>query len=68
MLVETAYISNPAEERKLGTPAHQSAVAEAIFNGARDYFRDNPPNGTLYARQRASERGQPAIVADSAGP
>lgn len=68
LLVETAYISNPVEEKKLGTPAHQTAVAEAIFNGARDYFRENPPNGSLYARQRAGERTQAAIVADSAGP
>ena len=30
MLVETAYISNPAEEKKLRNPAHQAEIAEAI--------------------------------------
>lgn len=52
MLVETAYISNPNEESKLRTPGHQEAIAAAIFSGLRDYFRRNPPDGTLYAQQK----------------
>ena len=68
MLVETAYISNPAEERKLRTPAHQQAVAEAIFNGVREHFRTNPPDGSLFARQRDSRRGAAPIMAGSASP
>lgn len=67
MLVETAYISNPGEERKLRTPAHQAAVAEAIFKGVRDYFRSNPPDGTLYARQREARRGGGPVIAASTG-
>ncbi len=43
MLIETAYISNPGEERKLRDPAHQTAVAQAIFHGVREYFRERPP-------------------------
>jgi N-acetylmuramoyl-L-alanine amidase len=66
MLVETAYISNPAEEQKLRTQAHQQAVADAIFNGVRDYFRSNPPDGSLFARQRDSRRGVAPIMAGSA--
>jgi N-acetylmuramoyl-L-alanine amidase len=68
MLVETAYISNPDEERKLRTPAHQQAVAEAIFNGVREYFRASPPDGSLYARQRDTRRGAAPIIAGSAAP
>jgi N-acetylmuramoyl-L-alanine amidase len=56
MLIETAFISNPAEEKKLRSPAHQQAVAEAIFNGVRDFFRESPPDGTLYARLREQRR------------
>jgi N-acetylmuramoyl-L-alanine amidase len=56
MLIETAFISNPAEEKKLRSPAHQQAVAEAIFNGVRDYFRESPPDGTLFARLRDQRR------------
>lgn len=66
MLVETAYISNPAEEQKLRTQSHQQAVADAIFNGVRDYFRSNPPDGSLFARQRDSRRGVAPIMAGSA--
>lgn len=68
MLVETAYISNPEEERKLRTAAHQQAIAEAIFNGVRDHFRTSPPDGSLFARQRDSRRGAAPIIAGSAAP
>lgn len=53
MLVETAYISNPAEERLLRTPAQQRRLADAIFNGIGSYFRKFPPEGSLFARVRA---------------
>jgi N-acetylmuramoyl-L-alanine amidase len=68
MLVETAYISNPAEEQKLRTPAYQTAVAEAIFNGVREHFRSNPPDGSLYARQRDERRGLSPVIAGTASP
>ena len=68
MLIETAYISNPGEERKLRTPAHQQDVANAIFGGVREYFRLNPPDGTLYARQRSERGGAATIIAGSTGP
>ncbi|MFD1802015.1 N-acetylmuramoyl-L-alanine amidase AmiC [Mixta tenebrionis] len=38
ILVETAFISNPAEERKLRTARYQQQVAEAILNGIKAYF------------------------------
>jgi N-acetylmuramoyl-L-alanine amidase len=68
MLVETAYISNPGEERKLRTPAHQQAIAEAIFSGVREHFRTSPPDGSLFARQRESRRAAAPIIAGSATP
>ena len=43
ILVETAFISNPAEERKLRSAAYQNQLADAIMNGIRKYFADNPP-------------------------
>lgn len=52
MLIETAYISNPAEERMLRTPAQQQRLAEAIFTGIGGYFRKFPPEGSLFARTR----------------
>jgi len=52
MLVETAYISNPAEERRLRSAGYQQQLAQAIEAGVLDYFRAHPPDGTLYAAQR----------------
>lgn len=43
ILVETAFISNPAEERKLRSAAYQNQLADAIMSGIRKYFADNPP-------------------------
>ncbi|NIV17773.1 MAG: AMIN domain-containing protein [Woeseiaceae bacterium] len=49
ILVETAYISNPAEERKLRDRAHQAKLANAILSGIRSYFYTNPPPDTQIA-------------------
>ena len=49
ILVETAFISNPAEERKLRSSRHQQALAKAMLGGVRSYFRANPPPGTRLA-------------------
>jgi len=43
ILVETAFISNPDEERMLRDERHQQRFAEAIANGIRKYFARNPP-------------------------
>jgi N-acetylmuramoyl-L-alanine amidase len=50
LLIETAYISNPAEEKKLRNSRHQQKVAVAIMKGVRSYFTANPPPGTLMAQ------------------
>lgn len=43
ILIETAFISNPEEEKKLANPAHQQELAEAIAQGIAKYFAKNPP-------------------------
>ena len=43
ILIETAFISNPAEEKRLKTSAYQNQMASAIFAGIRQYFAKNPP-------------------------
>jgi len=42
ILVETAFISNPAEERKLTSWAHQNKLANSILTGVKKYFSSNP--------------------------
>jgi len=43
ILVETAFISNPEEERKLNDEAYQTKIAEALLAGIKRYFASNPP-------------------------
>ena len=43
ILVETAFISNPDEERRLANAAYQEKIANAIFRGIKGYFAKNPP-------------------------
>lgn len=56
VLIETAFISNPEEERRLRDPAHRAALAQAIFKGVRSHFFASPPPGTWLAQNaRADE-------------
>ncbi len=43
VLVETAFISNPSEEKRLADPSYQMTVARAIHTGIRHYFIKYPP-------------------------
>lgn len=52
ILVETAFISNPEEERKLNNPSHQEKLAESIFIGIKKYFASNPPLAKTKSAQK----------------
>ncbi|MEI7514470.1 MAG: N-acetylmuramoyl-L-alanine amidase [Betaproteobacteria bacterium] len=43
VLVEAAFISNPAEERKLNSEEFQNQFADALMRGLLGYFGKNPP-------------------------
>ncbi len=43
VLVETAFISNPDEERRLRSTAYQNQLADALLRGVVRYFTQNPP-------------------------
>jgi N-acetylmuramoyl-L-alanine amidase len=43
ILVETAFISNPEEEKRLGDAAYQDRMAAAILGGIKRYLAQNPP-------------------------
>lgn len=69
LLVETGFISNPTEERLLGSSAHQTKVATAIYHGIRSYYRDHPTVRSTPAPQppaRSSSVSQPEPVRSSA--
>lgn len=58
ILIETAFISNPQEERNLLNSTHQRKVASSIMNGVRMYFARNPVPGTILAgRKHTIARG-----------
>ncbi|MEJ2361244.1 MAG: N-acetylmuramoyl-L-alanine amidase [Gammaproteobacteria bacterium] len=56
ILVETAFISNPHQERKLRSSRTQERLAQAIFKGVTRYFRNNAPPGTLLAMRDYKHR------------
>jgi N-acetylmuramoyl-L-alanine amidase len=66
MLVETAYISNPGEEKRLKSSKHQAKLADAILVGIRGYFESNPPAGTRFAQMRRSQLA--GVIAAPAAP
>jgi N-acetylmuramoyl-L-alanine amidase len=43
ILVETAFISNPEEERRLNDDAYQDKLARAILGGIKRYLAKHPP-------------------------
>jgi N-acetylmuramoyl-L-alanine amidase len=43
ILVETAFISNPEEEKRLNDEAYQGRIADAVLRGVKRYFAKNPP-------------------------
>ena len=55
MLVETAFISNPDEERRLIDPAYQRRIAGAVLDGVHTFFSRQPPPGTLFAARAQAE-------------
>jgi N-acetylmuramoyl-L-alanine amidase len=50
LLIETGFISNPKEARKLSTAEYQQRMAKAIFSGIDQYYTEHPPEGTLLAK------------------
>jgi N-acetylmuramoyl-L-alanine amidase len=56
ILVETAFVSNPTEARKLIQPSHQSRLAKAILGGVQNYAEQRRPDVFLAHNEK------PAVV------
>jgi N-acetylmuramoyl-L-alanine amidase len=50
VLVETAFISNPRDEKNLGSRTYRDKLAKAMYEGILDYFQANPPQGSRMAQ------------------
>ncbi len=57
ILVETGFISNPEEARKLATRSYQRQIARAIFDGVHRHFSLAPPAGTYLAAVKRGLNG-----------
>jgi N-acetylmuramoyl-L-alanine amidase len=57
ILVEAGFISNPTEEKNLGSAGYRRKLSEAVFRGIDDYFSKTPPPGTLLAWQKRNGDG-----------
>lgn len=62
ILVETGFISNPQEARRLADGGHQRRLAGAIFNGVKRHFAVHPPDGTRIAWQRRNGSGRTHVI------
>jgi len=58
ILVETAFITNPAEEKRLKNPEQREKLAHAILDGVRNYFVAAPPPGTLFAQDARKNKSE----------
>lgn len=67
ILVETAFISNPEEERRLTSKAYQYKMAAAVFNGIVGHFKQYAPADTLMAQLNRSAKA-PRMVALNSQP
>ncbi len=56
ILVETGFISNPEEARKLNNSAYRKQMAQAVFKGVHSYFSQHPPSGSQVAVQAATSQ------------
>ena len=65
ILVETGFISNPGEAKKLTDSGYQDKMARAIQVGVESWFQSHPPAGTLLAWQRSQRNrpSQPYVIA-----
>ncbi|MFK7912476.1 MAG: N-acetylmuramoyl-L-alanine amidase [Pseudomonadales bacterium] len=55
ILVETGYISNPAEARRLASTSYQNKLANAISKGVVRFLKEESPPGTLLAAKSAPQ-------------
>lgn len=52
VLVETGFISNPDDEKNLGSPRYRERLATALMRGIENHFRQTAPRGTWFAANR----------------
>ena len=59
ILLETAFLSNPREEKNLRSSAHQTKVAKAVSRGVSNYFSRKAPPGTWLSEAASNYKVKP---------
>jgi N-acetylmuramoyl-L-alanine amidase len=67
ILVETGFISNPGEAKKLATSKYRQKMANSIYIGIREFFEKNPPGGTYLAWRQNGGKETDIIAANAGG-
>jgi len=62
LLIETGFISNPGEAKKLATSAYRKKMAKAIFNGIDSWFSVKGPEDSYIAQQKKRNKKREYIV------
>lgn len=62
LLIETGFISNPKEARQLSSSKYQQRMANAIYDGLVQFYSEQPPVGTLLAKN-GNGAGRSYIIA-----
>ncbi len=60
ILVETGFISNPGEAKKLSSANYRQKMSNSIYTGIREFFEKNPPGGTYLAWKQNG--GKPTVA------
>ncbi len=55
MLIETGFITNPQDEKKLRDPDFRKRLADVVVKGVRNYFSKQPPPGTWFAANSSND-------------
>jgi N-acetylmuramoyl-L-alanine amidase len=62
LLIETGFISNPGEAKKLATSRYQNKMAREIFKGLTQYFYKEPPEGSYIAWKKNGGKSSKSIA------
>jgi N-acetylmuramoyl-L-alanine amidase len=57
ILVETSFISNPRECRRLANPKYQERMVEGITRGIKKYIKETSPTAFQDVRSRSGKQG-----------
>lgn len=66
LLIETGFISNPGEAKKLATSRYQKKMANEIFKGLTQYFYKEPPEGSYVAWKKGGGKSNKVVAARTA--